>query len=588
MMKMFALLVALLPCALQAELAIMPLSQVQAGMHGIGKTVFSGDRIEDFQVEILGILRNTGPKESLILAKLSGGPLEHTGVMQGMSGSPVYIDGKLIGAVAMAFPFARDPIAGIRPIEEMLAVDLLPDARRATQKRDIASLLPTPEKPVPAEGRMTPAEGRMTDVATPISLGGFTTAAVDKFAPGMRALGLEPRQSLSLGGGAAEKMGDPSRLKPGSMISVELMTGDMSVGADGTLTCIDGDRVYAFGHRFLAVGPTDLPFTRSEVMTLLANVNTSFKISASQELMGVISQDRNTAITGTLGRQASLLPLDITVAQQSGGAFKDIDSYHMRMVNDRFLSPFLLQMAVFSAIDATERATGTASIAVHGSIEFENRKESVSLRNIYAADSGAAMQAATQTAVPLSYLMQGGFDALKIRRITLRLESSTVKNDLNIGQVYLSRKEAKPGDTVELMTMLEGENGVEMTKSVKYTIPSGTAPGTLFFTIADGSQTSLAELRQIISETPTSPEQMISTVNRLRPSDKTYIRVWRADPAYAVEGEELPDPPPSLALVLGSTQAVSQNRNSKIAEIVIDTGETMVSGSKTVQLEVKE
>jgi len=588
MMKMFALLVALLPCALQAELAIMPLSQVQAGMHGIGKTVFSGDRIEDFQVEILGILRNTGPKESLILAKLSGGPLEHTGVMQGMSGSPVYIDGKLIGAVAMAFPFARDPIAGIRPIEEMLAVDLLPDARRATQKRDIASLLPTPEKPVPDEGRMTPAEGRMTDVATPISLGGFTTAAVDKFAPGMRALGLEPRQSLSLGGGAAEKMGDPSRLKPGSMISVELMTGDMSVGADGTLTCIDGDRVYAFGHRFLAVGPTDLPFTRSEVMTLLANVNTSFKISASQELMGVISQDRNTAITGTLGRQASLLPLDITVAQQSGGAFKDIDSYHMRMVNDRFLSPFLLQMAVFSAIDATERATGTASIAVHGSIEFENRKESVSLRNIYAADSGAAMQAATQTAVPLSYLMQGGFDALKIRRITLRLESSTVKNDLNIGQVYLSRKEAKPGDTVELMTMLEGENGVEMTKSVKYTIPSGTAPGTLFFTIADGSQTSLAELRQIISETPTSPEQMISTVNRLRPSDKTYIRVWRADPAYAVEGEELPDPPPSLALVLGSTQAVSQNRNSKIAEIVIDTGETMVSGSKTVQLEVKE
>ena len=131
MMKTFAWLVALLPCALQAELVIMPLTQVQAGMHGIGKTVFSGDRIEDFQVEILGILRNTGPKESLILAKLSGGPLEHTGVMQGMSGSPVYIDGKLIGAVAMAFPFAKDPIAGIRPIEEMLAVDLLPDACHA-------------------------------------------------------------------------------------------------------------------------------------------------------------------------------------------------------------------------------------------------------------------------------------------------------------------------------------------------------------------------------------------------------------------------------------------------------------------------
>jgi hypothetical protein len=141
---------------------------------------------------------------------------------------------------------------------------------------------------------------------------------------------------------------------------------------------------------------------------------------------------------------------------------------------------------------------------------------------------------------------------------------------------------------VEILTMLDGDNGLELTRSVKYTIPPGTAPGILYFTVADGSQTSLAELRQIVSETPNSPEQLISTVNRLRPSDKTYIRVWRADPAYEVQGEELPDPPPSLALVLGSTQTVSLNRNSKIAEIVIDVGETMVTGSKTVQLEVKE
>jgi hypothetical protein len=577
-----AVFVLAFPVAAAAALDIMPLKEVHAGLRGIGRTVFSGDRIEDFQVEILGILENTGPKQSLILARLSGGPLEHTGVMQGMSGSPVYIEGKLIGAVAMAFPFAKDPIAGIRPIEEMLAVDKLPDPRRLNApRRDIASLLPSPDAP-------SPQEGRMTDVATPISLGGFTPAAVDRFAPGLRALGLEPRQSLSLGGASEQKMGDPSRLQPGSMISVELMTGDMSVGADGTLTCIDGDRVYAFGHRFLAVGPTELPFTRSEVMTLLANVNTSFKISSSRELMGVISQDRNTAIAGSLGREAAMLPLDITVAQQAGDAFHDVDAYHMRMVNDRFLSPFLLQMAVFSAIDATERATGAASIAVRGSIEFENRAEVVNLRNIYAADSGAAMQAATLTAVPLSYLMQGGFEALRIRRIVLRLESSNAKRDLNIGQVYLSRKEAKPGDAVEILTMLDGENGLQLTKSVKYTIPPGTAPGILCFTVADGSQTSVAELRQIVAETPNSPEQLISTVNRLRPSDKTYIRVWRADPAYEVQGEELPDPPPSLALVLGSTQTVSQNRNSKIAEIVIDTGETMVTGSRTVQLEVKE
>jgi len=585
--KRFAIAAALLTVPLltvataQAALSIMPLKDVRAGMHGTGKTVFNGDKVDDFQVEILGVLENTGPKESLILGRLSGGPLEHTGVMQGMSGSPVYIEGKLIGAVAMAFPYAKDPIAGIRPIEEMLRVELTPqraaNVRGLAKNADVASLFPA------REGTGF-GDTRMTEVSTPLSLSGFTSAAVEQFAPRMRQLGLEPRQGISTGGAPEDRMGDPSKLQPGSMISVELMTGDMSVGADGTITAIDGNKVYAFGHRFLAVGPADLPFTRSEVMALLANINTSFKISSGRELMGVISQDRNTAIEGSLGKRAALVPLDISVTQDT----KHVENYHMKMVNDRYLSPFLLQMAVFSAIDATERASGVSSIAVHGSIEFENRKDPVVLQNIYAGDGGSAMQAATSTAVPLAYLMQTGFDQLKVKRVSLQLESFDVKKELNIGQVYLSRREVKAGDTIELMTQLDGENGVQVTRSLKYTIPLGTAPGTLFFTVADGTQTGLAELKQIIAETPQSAEQSISTVGLLRPSDKAYVRVWRAEPAYEVAGEELPDPPPSLALILGSTQSVSQNRNSKIAELVIDAGETMVTGSRTVQIEVKE
>jgi len=558
----------------------MPLKDVRAGMHGVGKTVFSGDKVEDFDVEILGVLENTGPKENLILGRLSGGPLEHTGVMQGMSGSPVYIDGKLIGAVALAFPNAKDPIAGIRPIEEMLKVDSTsPSAppRRTANTAGPIAMLPQREA-----GRVT--DTRMTEVATPLSLSGFTADAIAQFGPQIRKLGLEPRQGISTGGAPEDRMGDASKLQPGSMISVELMTGDMSVGADGTITAIDGNKVYAFGHRFLAVGPTDLPFTRSEVITLLANTNTSFKISSARELMGVISQDRDTAIAGSLGSRAQMFPLDIEVTQDT----KSVQIYHMKMVNDRYLSPVLFQMALFSAIDATERAQGVSSVVVHGAIEFENRKEQVQLRNIYAGDGGSAMQASNATAIPLSYLMQTGFDELKVKRISLQLESFDVKKELNIAQVYLSRKEAKPGDTIELMTQLEGENGAEVTRSLKYRIPPGTAPGTLFFTVADGAQTGLAELKQVINETPHSPEQSISTVERLRPGDKAYVRVWRAEPAYEVAGEELPDPPPSLALVLGSTQSLSQNRNSKITELVIDAGEVMVTGSKTVQIEVKE
>ncbi|MGA2715953.1 MAG: SpoIVB peptidase S55 domain-containing protein [Bryobacteraceae bacterium] len=580
-MKYFAIAAALLTVSVsQAALSIMPLKDVRAGMHGIGKTVFSGDKVEDFQVEILGVLENTGPKENIILARLSGGPLEHTGVMQGMSGSPVYIDGKLIGAVALAFPYAKDPIAGIRPIEEMLKVDSAPEKAPIKRSGNFAD----PIALLPARDAGGFGDTRMTEVATPLSLSGFTSSAVAQFAPQMRQLGLEPRQGISTGGAPEDRMGDPSRLQPGSMISVELMTGDMSVGADGTVTCIDGNKIHAFGHRFLAVGPTDLPFTRSEVITLLANVNTSFKISSGRELMGVISQDRDTAIAGSLGTRAELVPLDIEVTQDT----KHVQTYHMKMVNDRYLSPILFQMALFSAIDSTERAQGVSSVVVHGAIEFENRKDKVQLQNIFAGDGGSAMQSAAATAIPVAYLMQAGFDQLKVKRISLQLESFDVKKALNIGQVYLSRKEVKPGDTIELMTQLEGENGVELTRSLKYKIPLGTAPGTLYFTVADGGQTGLAELKQIINETPHSPEQSISTVGRLRSSDKAYVRVWRPQPAYEVAGEELPDPPPSLALVLGSTQNVSQNRNSKIAELVIDAGEMMVSGSRTVQVEVKE
>ena len=547
-------------------------------MHATGKTVFAGDKIEDFDVEILGILENTGPKESLILGRLSGGPLEHTGVLQGMSGSPVYIDGKLIGAVALAFPYSKDPIAGIRPIEEMLRVASLPSSPapfRLARSGDPAWALPKD---------VQKSTSALSEVATPVSFSGFSAATIEQFAPQLRALGLEPRQGITLGGAPIDRMGDPSKLQPGSMISVELMIGDMSVGADGTLTAIDGNDVYAFGHRFLAIGATDLPFTRSEVMTLLANVNTSFKISSARELMGVISQDRDTAITGSLGKRAALTPLDITVTEES----KPVGVYHMRIVNDRLLSPYLLQMAVFSALDSTERATGVLSVSMDGSVEFANRADTVQIHNVYATDGGAATSTALNAATTLSYVMQGGFDDLKVSRISLKLEASARKRGLTIGQVYASKREAKPGDTVDVTAILDGEDGVAVARTASYKIPAGAPPGTLYFTVCDGSQASLADMQKTIADSPVSASQLISTVNQIRPDDKAYVRVWRAEPSFAVEGEEMDSPPPSLALVIGNTSSIAQNRNAKIAELSLDAGGNMVSGSKTVQVEVKE
>ena len=553
---------------------------LKPGLHGTGKSVFSGAKIESFDVEILGVLENIGPKQNLILAKLTGGPLERTGVMQGMSGSPVYIDGKLVGAVAMAFPYAKEAIAGVRPIEEMLRVNetSAPPPRPASTAFSPKSLLPSGNP-----GEVMAGDSRMVDIATPLNFGGFTESAVAHFSPELKALGFEPRQGVSLGGKVEDRMGDPKLVQPGSMISVELMTGDMSVGADGTVTYVDGQKVYAFGHRFMDVGNTGLPFAHSEVIALLPNINSSFKISAPKELMGVISQDRSTAIAGTLGARASMTPVDIAVSRNG----RALDRYHVQMVNDRFLSPFLLQMAVFSAIDATERTVGAASLTVKGAIELDGQREPVRLHDVYAADAGSAALASLSTAVPLAYLMGAGFDKLKVSKISLDIEASETKKDLQIDQVLASRREVRPGDTLEIQAVMTGQNGVEVVRSVRYKIPVGTYPGTLYFTVADGMQTNILDLQRAIYAPARSPQQLVDTANRLRANDKAYLRVWRNEPVYSAGGEDFPDAPPSALLIL-SAGTPTMNRNAKIAEFEIDGSGMAVSGSKTVQVEVKE
>jgi SpoIVB peptidase S55 len=579
-----------LAAALSAQTTFFPLKDIKAGMRGTGRTVFSGNKIEDFQVEILGVLENIGPKESLILARLSGGPLEHTGVMQGMSGSPVYIDGKLAGAVAMAFPFAKDPIAGIRPIEAMMRTATSPSptpssppaAQRASLfDRDLTRAF---SKPAAA----LTGEARMVDIATPISFGGFSRATLEAFGPQLRALGLEPRQGVTSGGKLVPAMGNPADLKPGSMISVQLMSGDLTVGADGTVTHIDGNRVYAFGHRFLDIGSTALPFARAEVLTLLANTNTSFKLSTAKEWMGTIYQDRNAAVAGELGKRPALVPMTIQVTN----AGKTVETYQMNMVNDPLLSPLLMQMAVFSAIDETERTVGASSVRLTGAAEFANGPAPIQFNNLLAGDNGSAMMASVSAAMPVAFVMQGGFESLQLKRVTLNLEAFDHKKQLTIDGVSAARREVRAGEKVLLHISLTGDNGAEVVRQVEYQVPAGAQPGPLYFTVSDATSANVADYRQVLAASMRTPEQLLAVVNNLHPNNKAYVRVWRADPAFQLEGADLPDPPASVALILANSQAgaagITQNRNSKVAQFEIDAGDMAVTGNKTIQVEVKE
>jgi hypothetical protein len=370
------------------------------------------------------------------------------------------------------------------------------------------------------------------------------------------------------------------------------MAGDMSVSAEGTVTAVDGERVYGFGHRFLDVGPTALPFARAEVLALLPNVSTSFKITAAREWMGTITQDRSVGIAGLLGRRPRLIPMTVTVnGPGKPGPAKAIQ-YRMRLVDDRTLSPLLIQMATFSAIDATERTTGSALIRVRGTVEFESGAPPVRLDNIYSGDFGIPAQASLGTAMPVSYAMQSGFDELQVKNVSIAIDVQDRRRTLQIDQVAPSQREVRPGDSVDIAAVLNGENGAEISRRIKYTVPVGASPGTLYFTVSDASSSNLAEYQQWLGSSPRTPRQIVEFLNDLRPSNRIYVRVWRQDPSYQVNGQDLADLPASASMLFAREQAASGSatlgRGSKIEEFAVDTGEAVVTGSKTTQVEIKE
>lgn len=566
-----------------SQTSYMPLREVKAGMRGKGYTVFTGERVDPFDVEILGILENAGPRQSVILARLSGGPLQHTGVMQGMSGSPVYINGRLIGAVALAFAFSKDPIAGIRPFEEMIAPKAVTRAENAPRCTPLAC-----EPAQALAANVEPASfawggAKLSDIATPISFSGFTPAAVEAFAPQLRALGLEPAQGVTGGGGARLPPGDPTSLKPGSMISVQLMSGDMTVGADGTLTAIDGKRVYAFGHRFVSMGDVEMPFASADVIALLPNLSTSFKISTARKWMGAITADYSTAVRGEIGRKAHMVPVDISVR---GGT--RLSKYHIEMVRDTALTPYLLQMAAFSAIDATERTVGASSYSVRQRVEFANAAPMNSL-NIYSGEFNIPMLAAQSGAIPVAYAMQSGFRDLDIRSISLDIESFEKRRQVVIEDVTSGRRTVRAGDTVDLQIVFAGE-GQRLTRKAAYRVPPGAPAGVLNFTVSDALLTNFAEFGKAVMVPPRTAGQVVHLLNNLRGNTKAYVRVWRAEPAFQAQGEDIPDPPPSAANLYARSHgtAASPSYNSKVAGLEVPLDTVMVSGSKTISVEVTE
>ena len=562
-----------------------PINDVRAGLHGVGRTVFQGDVIEEFQVEILGVLKNLSPKQTIILARLSGGPLRETGVLQGMSGSPVYIDGKLLGAIALGFPFSKEPIAGIQPIESMLA-----DATFAPSQGQLLN------KPGVLNGNAPSPFGNLSDIPIPLALSGFSSSTLASFSPSLRNLGFQPQEGVSAAAPhSQQRLEESGRLKPGSMISVGLITGDMNMTADGTVTYINGSKIYAFGHRFLDTGATELPFARAEVIASIPTLNSSFKLSAPQEWEGTILSDRSSAIAGEIGRPSHTVPLIISVRSPATGSHE----YRLQVVNDRLLTPLLTQTALFSTIDATERALGAGTLRLQGRVEFEGNLPPLIIHDLFVSDSGVAQQVSADAVVALGFVLGGGFQNLRMRSMSFSLDQLDSKRQVRLAQAWTSPREARPGDAVQITALLQGENGLELTRTATYHVPIGAPLGMLNFTVSDAITQNFPDFAGLSQSVLQTPERLIAAINSYRSSDAVYVRVWRQEPSFTVAGPlpggELTDPPPSVMLILAdpsssaySNPAATLTRGSEVAQLVMPVDDYVVTGSKTVQVEVKE
>ena len=594
---------------LSAATPLMPIEDIRPGMVGVGRTVFQGSELEDFKVHIIGVLRNVqGPKRNLILARLEGGPLAETGVAQGMSGSPVYIDGRLIGAVSYSIgAFAKEPLAGITPIAEMKDATAMP--RRSTSPQ--ARL----ELPITREGlsavlsavynRIAPFARRPADVqaigmpqaagsqigpmlrpiATPLLLAGFEPEAADLIAEPFRSAGFSPILTGASAQAPAAMTDQP--LREGDAIGVALVRGDLEMGATGTVTHIDGDRVYAFGHPFYNLGPAEFPLTRAHVYTMLPSLMASFKISSMGETIGTMQQDRATAIAGTLGKGPTLVPMTVTLQSDRGAGLTSPRVLKYQVVNDQLFTPLLAYVALFNTLSSYERQFGAATVSIKSRAILKGHGE-LAFDDVFAGEN-PLLGASAAVAGPLAMLLTNDIEPVALEGLDVTVTTTEAPRTASIERVWLDDIRPRPGRTVTLKVLTRSYRGEEKITTVPIEIPAN-ASSELSILVTDGRQLNAIEQRELRrSLQPQSVAQMLRLLNDTRRNNRIYVRLLTGTPGAVVNGEAMTALPPSVLAVLESDRnggSFTPIRSATLGEWQIPM-DSAVTGSRVLTVDVE-
>jgi hypothetical protein len=550
--------------------AFMSVDEVQPGMVGVGRTVFAGEATEEFRVNILGVLHNVvGPGRDLILARLEGGPLATSGVMQGMSGSPVFVNGRLLGAVSYALgSFPKEPIAGITPIGEM--VDAVSVQGPRTNGRDLDLVWPaTPDDVFTALERVAaraaaplgPASSR-TGLLGPAALADMA-AGLRPIGAAMMFSGFEPsvdralRRALAAGDAqaqtsrrAARSTTSASTLEGGDPVGMSLVRGDMEMGATGTVTHVDGTRVYAFGHPFLNLGPTSMAMTEAHVMTYLPSLDSSMKIATMGKVIGTMNQDRATAVGGTLGATPRELEVHLTLASERAPE-RELTFY---VLQDPQLTPLFAYVSVYNALVAYERQTGVLAIDARGSVSF-GEDGRVEIDDFFSGPVAIGTAAGGVTAA-LGAATANTFKDVTAEKLDLRLEISERQETTTIERAWLDTTRPAPGSTPTLHVLLRDYRGGTQTVSLPVAMPAA-AHGGLTLLVSDAGTLAARERRDLQPGKPYDWPSLLSSLNQQRRNNRLYVRLIASSTGTVVGGETLPALPASVRSILDADTTVA-------------------------------
>ncbi len=567
--------------------ATMPISEIRAGMKGTGRTVFKGARIETFDFEVLGIQRNMTPGRNLILVKASGGPLAETGILAGMSGSPCYIEGKLIGALSIGFAFEKEPMGGITPIGEMLdQLRDIPDTPPSRTPLILPKLEPPKVLKAALTGQMIPLSTLMGEPVNPIQ-GGSELPVVLNGTP------LQPESQAMFSGlpvrfaannsinamVAADAKTEASPIEPGGMASVALLQGDMDMSAAGTITYISGKKVLLFGHQLFNLGGVDLPLWSASVAGNVASYQSSFKLAQPVAPIGALRLDRSVGIGGVIGAEAHMVPLRIGL---NLGGRKTLD-FRFEMMDHPFLTPVLTAIVVSQTLNGYVRGTGLQSLSLQGNIKIAGHP-AIEIENVIADLNGNRM--ANFVGAMMQALSTNPFERPVFEGISLTIKAEERLDLTAIAAVRPLKAHVKRGETLPVLVTLQNIQGVRETATLNIPVPLNAAVGKTILMVGDGLSLSAADPDERNVDV-SSLNDIVRLLNGALRNNHAYALLVQTQAGAGLRGSRIEGIPPSVASLIGADGASNDNKLQRhiIGRAVLPL-EREVRGIVTMEVEI--